>query len=66
MKKVGYIMDTMQQSACLVVNPIMVLNSFAFLFNCTMIGQLGIRLNDGPDVSWCLMLVFGRAHYGST
>ena len=34
-------------------------------------GGSGHRLNDGPDaklsfVGWCLMLVFGRAHRGST
>ena len=33
-KKVGYNMDIMLQSACLVVNPITVY-SYGFLFNCT-------------------------------
>ena len=36
-KKVGYNMDIMRQSACLVVNPIMVY-SYEFLFNCTVVG----------------------------
>ena len=31
-------MDIMRQSACLVVNPITV-DSYVFLFNCTMVGQ---------------------------
>ena len=37
-KRVGYSMDIMRQSACLVVNPIMVY-SYGFLFNCTTVGQ---------------------------
>ena len=36
--KVGYNLDVMQQSACLVLNPIMVY-SYGFLFNCTTVGQ---------------------------
>ena len=31
-------MDIMRQSACLVVNPIMV-DSYGFLFDCMMVGQ---------------------------
>ena len=34
-KRVGYTMDIMQQSACLVVIPITVY-SYGFLFNCTI------------------------------
>ena len=30
--------DVLQQTACLVVNPIKV-NSFAYLFNCTTVGR---------------------------
>ena len=37
-KKVGYNLDIMRQSACLVVNPITVY-SYGFLFNCTTVGQ---------------------------
>ena len=33
-KKIGYIINVLQQTACMVVNPIMVGN-FAFFFNCT-------------------------------
>ena len=36
--KVGYILDVMRQSACLVLNPITVY-SYGFLFNCTSVGQ---------------------------
>ena len=37
-KKVGYNLDVMQQSACLVLNPITVY-SYGFLLNCTTVGQ---------------------------
>ena len=37
-KKVGYNLDIMRQSACLVVNPITVY-SYGFLFTCTTVGQ---------------------------
>ena len=33
-KKIGYNIDVLRQTACLLVNPIKV-NSFAYLFNCT-------------------------------
>ena len=37
-KKIGYNINVLQQTACFVVNPITVGN-FAFLFNCTPVGQ---------------------------
>ena len=37
-KRIGYNVDMMRQSACLVVNPITV-NNFAVLFNCTPVGR---------------------------
>ena len=37
-KKIGYNLNVMRQTACLVVNPIKV-NSFAYLFNCTTVGR---------------------------
>ena len=37
-KKIGYNINVLQQTACLVVNPISVGN-FAFLFNCTPVGR---------------------------
>ena len=37
-KKIGYNINVLQQTACLVVNPIMVGN-FAFLLNCTPLGR---------------------------
>ena len=36
--RVGYNLDIMGQSACPVLNPIVV-NSYDFLFNCTTVGQ---------------------------
>ena len=38
-KKIGYNINVLQQTACLVVNPITVGN-FAFLFNCTPVGRI--------------------------
>ena len=37
-KKIGYNINVLQQTACLVVNPITV-SIFAFLFNCTPVGR---------------------------
>ena len=37
-KKIGNNIDVLRQTACLVVNPIKV-DSFAYLFNCTTVGQ---------------------------
>ena len=36
-KKIGYNINILKQTACLVVNPITVGN-LAFLFNCTLVG----------------------------
>ena len=37
-KRIGYDINIMRQSACLVFNPITV-NNFAYLFNCTPVGR---------------------------
>ena len=37
-KRVGYNINIMRQSACLVFNPVTV-NNFASLFNCTPVGR---------------------------
>ena len=37
-KRIGYDLNVMQQSACLVVNPIAV-DNFAALFNCTPVDR---------------------------
>ena len=44
-KKIGYNINVMRQTACLVVNPIKV-NSFAYLFKLHD-GRSDFRLNDG-------------------
>ena len=44
-KKIGYIINVLQQTACLVVILITVGN-FAFLFTCTQVGR-DVRLYDG-------------------
>ena len=36
-KKIGYKINVLQQTTCLLVNPITV-DNFAFLFNCTPVG----------------------------
>ena len=37
-KKIGFNINVLQQTACLVVNPITI-GKFAFLFNCTLVGR---------------------------
>ena len=37
-KKIGYNINVMRQTACLVVNPVKV-NNFAYLFNCKTVGR---------------------------
>ena len=48
-KKIGYNINVLQQTACLVVNPITVSN-FAFLF------KLDFRLYDGSDLKTYLLM----------
>ena len=61
--KVGYNLDVLQQSACLVLNTITV-SSYGFLLNCTTVGQ-------GSDSMTALTLSFNWwvgawVHRGST
>ena len=52
-KKIGYNINVLQQTACLVVKPITVSN-FAFLLNCTPVG----RTSDSMMVpTFCLLLL---------
>ena len=44
-KKIGYNINVLQQTACLVVNPITVGN-FSLLFNCTPMGQTSDSMTD--------------------
>ena len=54
-KKIGYNIYVLQQTACLVVNPIAVGN-FAFLFNCTPVG-LTSDSYEGPDLKTYYLLM---------
>ena len=70
-KRIGYNINIMRQSACLVFNPITV-NNFASLFNCTPVGRASDS-NDGPDIKLFILVGLGRsffvcclAHRGST
>ena len=69
-KRIGYNINIMQQSECLVFNPITV-NNFASLFNCTPVGRASD--NGGPDIKLFILVGLGRsffvcclAHRGST
>ena len=42
-KRIGYDLNVMQQSACLVVNPITV-DNFAALFNCTQVDRASVSM----------------------
>ena len=62
--RVGYNLDIMRQSACLVLNPITVY-SYDFLFYCTTVGQASDSMT-ALTVGWCLMLICSWTHVGST
>ena len=69
-KRIGYNINIMRQSACLVFNSFTV-NNFASLFNCTPVGRASD--NDGPDIKLFILVGLGRsffvcclAHRGST
>ena len=38
-KRNGYVLNVMRQSACLVINPI-IIDNFAVLFNCTPVDRV--------------------------
>ena len=55
-KKIGYNINVLQQTACLVVNPITVGN-FAFLFNCMPVSQGPSGQKIGPVRFVCRFMV---------
>ena len=60
-RRIGYNLNVMRQSACLVFNPIMVDNYAAF-FNCTPVGRASdVRLYDGPDLKLFILVGWGRS-----
>ena len=54
-KRIGYNINIMRQSACLVVNPIAA-NNFDS-------GGSGVRLNDGPDLKLFILVGWGRSFF---
>ena len=54
-KNIGYNINDLQQTLCLVVNPITVGN-FAFLFNCTLVGRTSDSIYDGSDLKTYLLM----------
>ena len=54
----GSNLDVMRQSACLVLNSVMI-HIYASLFNCTLLGHVDVRLYDGPDVKLYILVVWG-------
>ena len=46
-KRIGYYLNIMQQSACLVINPIMV-DNFVALFNCTPVDRASYSMKPRP------------------
>ena len=70
-KRIGYNINIMRQSACLVFNPITV-NNFASLFNCTPVGRASDSMM-APTLNQFILVGLGRsffvcclAHRGST
>ena len=45
-KRIGYTIDVLRQTTCLVVNPIKV-NNFAYLFDCMTVGRLVTDTHSG-------------------
>ena len=57
-RRIGYNLNVMRQSACLVFNPITVDNYAAF-FNCTPVGRASD--SDGPDLKLFILVGWGRS-----
>ena len=55
--RIGYHLNVMGQSTCLVINPIKV-DGYATHFNFHT-GGLGVRLHDGPDLKLFILLGWG-------
>ena len=55
-KRIGYNLNVMRQSACLVINPIKV-DDYAALLNCTP----DVRLHDGQDLNLFILVGWDRS-----
>ena len=60
-KRIGYSINIMRQSACLVFNPITV-NNFASLFNCTPVGRASDSMM-APDIKLFSLVGWGRSFF---
>ena len=58
-KRIGYNINIMRQSACLVFNPITV-NKFASLFNCTPVGRASDSMM-APDIKLFILVGLGQS-----
>ena len=58
-RRIGYNLNVMRQSACLVFNPITVDNYAAFLF--LHAGGSGVRLYDDPNIKLFILVGWGRS-----
>ena len=56
-KRIVYNLNIMRQSACLIINPIMV-DGFAALFNCTPVDR---NFHDGPDLKLFILACWDRS-----
>ena len=62
-KRIGYDLNVMRQSGCLVINPITV-DNFAALFNYTQVGGSSVRLYDGRDLKLLILVGWDRSSLG--
>ena len=58
-RRIGYNLNVMRQSVCLVFNPIMVDNYAAF-FNCTPVGRASDSMM-APTLSYSFLVTWGRS-----
>ena len=58
-KRIGYNLNVMRQSACLVINPITV-DGYAALFNCTSVDRASDS-HDGPDLKLLILVGWDRS-----
>ena len=59
-KRIGFNLNVMRQSACLVIKPITV-DGYATLWMKLHAGGLGVRLHDGPDLNLFMFVGWDRS-----
>ena len=60
-RRIGYNLNVMRQSVCLVFNPIMVDNYAAFFTDDLHAGGSGVRLYDSPNLKLFILVGWGRS-----